>query len=187
MTPNDRTSSSRDLRLPRAISFAARAHRGQLRKDGVTPYAAHVSRVFAILATELDVADEDTLVAALLHDTIEDTTVDRDDLEEQFGGRVGEFVAALSKDTRLPELERENRYFEQLADAPVEAKLCKIADTIDNLRDADSLSTSSRRRVIAAAERVRETFAGTLPAEWSCALAKLNEEIAAVRSSATVQ
>src|SRR5688572_4091330 len=89
--------------LLEAASFAARAHRHQLRKDGQTPYVAHPFRVCLVVRHVFGIDDPDTLAVALLHDTIEDTTTDYDDLAERLGGRVAAAVAALSKDMRLPE------------------------------------------------------------------------------------
>ena len=85
-----------------AISFAARAHQGHFRKDGETPYIAHPLRVMAVASLLFGVTDMETLMAAVLHDTIEDTKTDHDDLSQQFGSRVADYVAALSKDKRLP-------------------------------------------------------------------------------------
>src|SRR3954467_9177362 len=96
--------------LLEAAGFAARAHRHQFRKDGLTPYAAHPFRVCLIVRHGFGIGDPEFLAAALLHDTIEDTTTDFDDLEERFGARVAGWVAALSKDTRLPDAEREAAY-----------------------------------------------------------------------------
>src|SRR5215217_2629487 len=100
-----------DIRmLLEAASFAARAHRHQLRKDGQTPYAAHPFRVCLIVRHVFGIDDPDVLAAALLHDTIEDTTTDFDDLAIAFGPRIAGWAAALSKDGRLPEPEREAAY-----------------------------------------------------------------------------
>src|SRR5438874_3852729 len=90
-------------RMLEAASFAARAHRHQLRKDGQTPYAAHPFRVCLIVRHVFGIDDPDFLAAALLHDTIEDTTTDFDDLAAEFGPRIAGYAAALSKDGRLPE------------------------------------------------------------------------------------
>ncbi len=82
------------------------------------------------------VAVPTVLAAALLHDTIEDTTTDYDDLAERFGTDVADCVAALTKNATLPEQEREAEYDERLAKAGWRAKLIKLADTYDNLMDA---------------------------------------------------
>ena len=65
--------------------FAARAHRQQIRKDRETPYVAHPFRVCLIARQVFGIDDPKVLMAALLHDAIEDTTTDRDDLIEHFG------------------------------------------------------------------------------------------------------
>src|SRR5437667_9713105 len=93
-----------------AAAFAARAHHGQLRKDGETPYVSHVFRVCLILGNVFGMDDCQLLTTALLHDTVEDTTTDFDDLEDRFGREVAQWVAYLSKDKRLPERAREKTY-----------------------------------------------------------------------------
>ncbi len=119
----------------RAASFAARAHAGQLRKDNATPYVAHPARV-AITARHVFGCDDAVcLAAALLHDTIEDCGTDYDDLLEEFGRPVADCVAALSKDDRLPEDQREPAYDDQLRAADWRAKLIKLADVFDNTCD----------------------------------------------------
>lgn len=137
--------------LLRAVSFASRRHNGQLRKDGRTPYVSPVFRVCLVMRHVFGVDDVSALTAALLHDTIEDTTTDFDDLSEEFGSEVASWVAALSKDTRLPDEERERRYVEAIAVAPWQVQVCKLADIYDNLLDttkqqtADQLRRSCRR------------------------------------------
>jgi guanosine-3',5'-bis(diphosphate) 3'-pyrophosphohydrolase len=122
-----------------AVAFAARAHRNQLRKDEKTPYVAHVVRVTMTVAVVFGCTDETALLAALLHDTIEDTGTDFDDLEERFGRKAAEVVAALTKNAALPEKEREEEYDRRLAQADWRAKLIKLADTYDNLCDSIAL------------------------------------------------
>src|SRR5439155_24241861 len=122
--------------LLEAVAFAARAHRHQLRKDGQTPYASHTFRVCLIVRHVFGVTDHAVLMAAALHDTVEDTTTDYDDLEERFGKEIAEWVAALSKDKRLPYRAREQSYEEGLAAAPWQVKVCKLADLFDNLLDS---------------------------------------------------
>ncbi|MBV9125490.1 MAG: bifunctional (p)ppGpp synthetase/guanosine-3',5'-bis(diphosphate) 3'-pyrophosphohydrolase [Planctomycetes bacterium] len=136
-----------------AVSFAARAHQGQLRKDGKTPYLSHVFRVCLVLRDLFDIHDDKALTAALLHDTIEDTTTDFDDLEENFGGEIAGWVAALSKDKRRPEPEREDAYVEQLQNAPWQVQVCKLADIYDNLSDLGSSSPEKWSRTFKNAHR----------------------------------
>jgi guanosine-3',5'-bis(diphosphate) 3'-pyrophosphohydrolase len=132
------------LPLLEAVSFAARAHGGQLRKDGKTPYAAHVFRVCLVLVRVFGVTDRRVLTAAVLHDTVEDTTTDFDDIEERWDAELGGWVAALSKDKRLPEEERETAYCRVLTESPWQVQVCKLADLFDNILDTDTLPAERR-------------------------------------------
>jgi guanosine-3',5'-bis(diphosphate) 3'-pyrophosphohydrolase len=134
--------------LLEAASFAARAHRNQVRKDGATPYVAHPFRVCLIVRHVFEIDDPDFLTAALLHDTIEDTPTDYDDLAERFGDKVAGWVGALSKDMRLPEAERETAYIAKLAAAEPAVKIAKLADIFDNLTDSRHLSPKARQRTV---------------------------------------
>jgi guanosine-3',5'-bis(diphosphate) 3'-pyrophosphohydrolase len=129
-----------------AIAFAARAHRHQLRKDGETPYVSHVFRVCLTVRHVFDVDDEATLTAAVLHDTIEDTTTDFDDIEKGFGAEVAEWVRTLSKEKRDREPEREKKYIDGLAQAPWQVKVCKLADVHDNLLDSEHFPSEQRAK-----------------------------------------
>lgn len=135
----------------RAASYAAQRHEGQYRKDGKTPYFAHPVRVALVVRHVFGEADQTALVAALLHDLIEDTTTDYDDLIGQFGKDVADCVAALTKDARLPENEREEAYDRQLEHASWQARLVKLADVYDNY--CDSSSDDQRKSFVKKAER----------------------------------
>jgi (p)ppGpp synthase/HD superfamily hydrolase len=132
--------------LLEAIAFAAQAHQHQLRKDQRTPYVSHAFRVCMIVRHLFGIEDQDALSAAVLHDTIEDTPKDYDDIAEHFGPTVAGYVAALTKDMRLPEEIREERYGETLSRSPWQVKMCKLADIYDNLTDSIHLNESQRRR-----------------------------------------
>jgi len=141
-----------------AASFAARAHAGHMRKDGRTPYVAHPFRVALTVRDVFGCDDDVCLAAALLHDVIEDTGADYEDIEERFGADVADVVAALSKDMRLPEPRRERAYDEGLDRADWRAKLIKLADTFDNLSDPAKEADTGRvldrcRRAVAVARR----------------------------------
>jgi guanosine-3',5'-bis(diphosphate) 3'-pyrophosphohydrolase len=138
----------------RAVSFAARAHAGQLRKDKQTPYIAHPFRVALTVRHVFGVEDTTALAAALLHDTIEDTTTDYDDLLAMFGREIADTVAALTKDMRMQETPREQTYDRQLADASWQAKLVKLADVYDNF--CDTFEDQQRAK---AAEKARRAIA----------------------------
>ncbi len=124
--------------LLQAIALATRAHQGQWRKDGETPYVSHPFRVAMILRNVFGVADLGVLTAAVLHDTLEDTTTDFDDLAESFGAEIAGWVAALSKDKRLPFAQREEAYRQVLAQSGWQVQVCKAADIVDNLLDMET-------------------------------------------------
>lgn len=143
--------------LLEAVAFAARAHGGQWRKDKVTPYVSHVFRACLIVRDVFGVADHAVLTAAVLHDTIEDTKTDFDDMAGLFGPRVARWVALLSKDKRLPAPEREAVYMRELSRAPWQVQVCKLADIFDNITDSvhtgpsQQAKTMSRSRAYLAA------------------------------------
>lgn len=138
----------------KAASFAAHKHHHQLRKDGRTPYIAHPFRVAMIVRDLFGLEDPEVLAAAILHDTIEDTATDYDEVCEHFGRRVADLVGALTKDMRLPEEQREDRYDQQLAESTWEARLIKLADVYDNL--SDSPDAEQLARAAKKAERALE-------------------------------
>lgn len=142
-----------------AITFAARAHRSQVRKDRETPYAAHTFRVCLIVREVFGIVDPEVLATAVLHDAIEDTTTDYDDLLALFGERVASWVAALSKDKRLREPEREAEYAERLRQAPWQVGVCKLADVLDNWLDSAHLSEPQRQKTRLRAEFYLEQLA----------------------------
>lgn len=119
-----------------AAAYAARLHANQYRNDGRTPYFCHPARVALTVAARLGSTDETVLAAAVLHDVIEDTPADYDDLLERFGRDVADLVACLSKDARMIECDREADYDRRLAAGPWQARLIKLADVYDNLADA---------------------------------------------------
>ena len=142
-----------DLIMLEAASFAARAHKEQLRKDGETPYASHVFRVCLVVRHLFGFDDARMLATALLHDTIEDTTTDFDDITERFGPEIAGWVACLTKDKRLRDEERERDYMDRLCAAPWEVQVCKLADVYDNLMNSRQLPDSRRSHALERAEQ----------------------------------
>jgi guanosine-3',5'-bis(diphosphate) 3'-pyrophosphohydrolase len=154
-----------DSSLLDAIAFAARAHHGQLRKDNRTPYVSHVYRVAMIVRNIFNCDDPRLLMAAVLHDTIEDTNTDYDDVQESFGAEIADWVAALTKNKSIPHDEREAVYGRGLAAAPWQVQVCKLADIFDNLTDNASLTAKGRQKGLGNAKRYLEALQTDLKAE----------------------
>jgi (p)ppGpp synthase/HD superfamily hydrolase len=119
--------------VDRAIGFAARAHRGQRRKTGDVPYIAHPVGVAMIL--QRMGCDQVVVAAGLLHDTVEDTPVTLQEIQDQFGEEVAGIVAGC---TELPKgknnwADRKRQMIASLRDAPLPVKLVTAADKYHNL------------------------------------------------------
>jgi guanosine-3',5'-bis(diphosphate) 3'-pyrophosphohydrolase len=165
-----------------AIAFATRAHRHQVRKDGQTPYVSHVYRVAMIVRHVFGFDDPKLLAAAVLHDTIEDTTTDYEDLESNFGRTVAGWVAALTKDMRLPESEREKAYCAQLLAGGWHVCVCKLADVYDNLADGAKLTPGQRRRGVERSRMYLDAWSGRVPPEAKAAYTMVQNRLHAVES-----
>jgi len=119
-----------------AADFAATKHRAQRRKDvEASPYINHPIALARVLALEAGVCDERVLVAALLHDTLEDTQTSFEELRERFGLPIAETVAEVTDDKTLPKWRRKALQVEHAPHLSRRAKLVKLADKICNLRD----------------------------------------------------
>ena len=135
-------------RIRAAFELAARAHADQKRKDG-SPYVTH-----AVAAAEIIVEmgmDEDSIVAALLHDVIEDTTVTHEEILKQFGPSVADIVEGVTKLTRVTYTSREDEQMENLRKMlmamarDIRVILIKIADRLHNMQTMNFQSEAKRR------------------------------------------
>ena len=121
-------------RLTRALAFAAEAHRNHRRKGASQePYINHLIEVADLVASVED-GDVDVLIAALLHDVLEDTGTGYDELAAAFGERVARIVQENSDDMTLPKPERQRTRLAGISKKSREARLVKFADIISNLR-----------------------------------------------------
>ncbi|HUR55155.1 MAG TPA: HD domain-containing protein [Gemmataceae bacterium] len=168
-----------------AVAFAAKAHQGQFRKDGKTPYVSHVVRVCLVVRHVFGFDDPEMLCAALLHDTIEDTTTDRDDIDENFGPTVGKWVAALTKNATLPFDEREADYCNRLAAADWPVKACKLADIYDNIGDVKTFSPAGRRNAAQKSHRYLDAMRPSLPDHVVPALELVESRLAELEAGLT--
>lgn len=136
--------------LRRAWAVGAAAHAGQTRKSG-EPYITHPVAVAQVLAEQgLDV---ETLVAAILHDTIEDTPLSRQDLAAQFGETVAELVDGVTKLDKVRFADRQEAAAESFRkmllamSRDLRVILIKLADRLHNMRTLGAQSPEARRRI----------------------------------------
>lgn len=118
-----------------ALDFAARKHRDQRRKGAASePYINHLAEVARLVAEATAGRDPVAVLAALLHDTIEDTKTTAEELAREFGPEVAALVVEVTDDKRLPKAERKRLQVETAPRKSPQAKVIKIADKISNLR-----------------------------------------------------
>ena len=123
----------------KALAFAAHKHRDQRRKDAdASPYINHPIALADVLANEAGIEDERVLVAAILHDTVEDTETTEQELVRNFGQEVADIVSEVTDDKNLPKAERKRLQIEHASSISRRAKLVKLADKVSNLRDVAS-------------------------------------------------
>jgi GTP diphosphokinase / guanosine-3',5'-bis(diphosphate) 3'-diphosphatase len=121
--------------VARALDFAARKHSNQRRKgEAGEPYVNHLAEVARLVAEATEGRDTVAVLAALLHDAIEDTPTSREELEGEFGREVAEIVVEVTDDKSLPKAERKRLQVESAPHKSARAKLVKIADKTSNLR-----------------------------------------------------
>lgn len=126
-------------KVEQAIRAAAILHQDQLRRGAMPlPYISHLIAVVLILSDYTD--DEDTFVAAFLHDTLEDTDYTLEELREDFGGPVSELVLTLTEPRIAPSgakltwIEKKKAYAKQLKAGSEKALLIAAADKAHNFR-----------------------------------------------------
>ncbi|MBR1658858.1 MAG: bifunctional (p)ppGpp synthetase/guanosine-3',5'-bis(diphosphate) 3'-pyrophosphohydrolase [Oscillospiraceae bacterium] len=135
-------------RVREAFELAARAHAPQKRRDG-TPYVTHVAAAACIVASMG--LDEDSIVAALLHDTIEDTPVTHEDLAREFGPEVADIVEGVTKLTRVNYTSREELQMENMRkmlmamSKDIRVILIKLADRLHNMMTMDYQTPEKQR------------------------------------------
>jgi (p)ppGpp synthase/HD superfamily hydrolase len=121
--------------MPDAIIFAFNAHSGQFRKIEPLQYIIHPLRVSEFLLKNFNKHPniEKMRIAAILHDTVEDTWATIEDIEKNFGKEIEELVFEVSKPEIKDKKERNNKYIEILKKGKDESKIIKLADIFDNI------------------------------------------------------
>lgn len=142
-------------RVKKAIEFAKKAHEGQKRKTG-EPYIIHP---MAVMRTLMDWGmDEDTIIAGVLHDTVEDTEVTLEDIKREFGESVAFLVDGVTKigkarqgmrdiDTYLPATRDNLLRLLVATGADIRVLIIKLADRLHNLRTLSALSPEKQKKI----------------------------------------
>ncbi len=122
--------------LIKAVSFAAHKHKDQRRKDvSASPYINHPISLAEVLVTVGGVTDINTICAALLHDTVEDTETTQDELTANFGAEISDIVMEVTDDKSLSKEARKQAQIDHSTHLSKQARAVKLADKISNLRD----------------------------------------------------
>ena len=134
---NEGTDGKSYASIEKAIQLAAIAHRGQKRKGTDIPYITHPFGVGVLLCRAG--CPEEVVIAGILHDTIEDTTLTLAEIRGEFGERVASTVEACSEpDKSLPWEERKRHTLEFLNSAPNDVRFVALADKLNNVRAISS-------------------------------------------------
>jgi len=133
--------------LLEALDFAAVRHSAQRRKGpDAAPYVNHLIDDASLVANVGQVDDVEVLIAAVLHDVLEDTPTTADEVTERFGPRVCRFVQALSDDKSLPRRERREIALGELPRAEPLVHVIKLADLASNIKLLPPNWTEERKR-----------------------------------------
>lgn len=137
MSTNDAHPECADSvrRIMAAARFAAEKHAQQKRKgENGEPYFNHLLEVAELIAASSRQLDVELMMAAFLHDTVEDTGVTLEELEKNFGREVAALVAEVTDDKSLPKETRKQLQVQTAHKKSVRAQTLKLADKISNLR-----------------------------------------------------
>ena len=145
----DRMTSGELTRIKEAFLFACEAHGSDVRQDG-KPYITHPLEVACIIGEELQLGSN-TIIAALLHDVVEDTQYKVKDIQERFGSDVAFLVKVVTKQKKENNSKsKQSENFKQILDSvhyDIRAILVKLADRLHNMRTLSSLHANKQMRI----------------------------------------
>ena len=183
-TPHSESTPAAPVqRILAAAMFAAEKHAAQKRKGAAAePYVNHLIEVAQLVASSSEQLDANLVMAAFLHDTIEDTGTTAEELERLFGSDVAALVVEMTDDKSLPKDVRKELQVQHAAHRSVRAQVVKLADKISNLRSLlasppATWSAERKREYIAWAQRVVNALSSPNPvlkAEFERTYAKFN-------------
>ena len=133
-------------RLNLAKKYAITQHKGQYRKNHKTPYWHHLRDVVNNLEM-MGITDESILCAGWLHDIIEDTSFDFDNVSKDFGKKIAQIVSDVTKETRLPKIQQERNYLKQLSESSWQSKVVKLADILANISDLKNSGFTNKEKI----------------------------------------
>lgn len=144
-----RVSGKDMVRIREAFEFACEAHAGQKRKSG-EPYIVHPIEVASIVARELELG-ANPVIAAFLHDVVEDTKFTIDDIQKRFGKDVAFLVGVLTKQSKEHyEMSKQVDNYKQMLDSihyNIRALLIKLADRLHNMRTLGSMPAHKQMKI----------------------------------------
>jgi guanosine-3',5'-bis(diphosphate) 3'-pyrophosphohydrolase len=155
--------------LKRAYDFAAACHKGQVRASG-EPFFSHVEET-SLLVCKLKL-DEPSVIASLLHDTIEDCDVTREDIQREFGPGIADIVEGVTKLTRIEFESREEKQAENfrkmlLAMAKdIRVVLVKLCDRLHNMRTLKFFSEDKQQRIAQETQEIYAPLSNRLGIHW---------------------
>jgi len=142
--------------------YAIKQHKGQYRKNNKTPYWHHLRDVVKNLEM-MGIKDESILCAGWLHDSIEDTSFDYDDVSKLFGKKIAQIVSDLTKETRLPKNQQEKNYLKQLSTSSWQSKVVKFADILANVSDLKNSELTQKQKIIQVKYKIK--YLGVIKSE----------------------
>lgn len=154
----------------KATRLAVQYHAGQTRKNNGTPYVLHPIRVAELVDAHAPRRMsgtfywEDIVCAAMLHDTLEDTSLTYEQIVGEFGLWVADVVKELTQDKSVPWADRRRLMIEKCGSMSPAAKLIKLADRLDNMREMETMPDSFIDRYCAEARPMIAAMAGICPA-----------------------
>ena len=165
--------------LTDALTFARRAHAGQTRRDGVTPYLVHPVTVLCLMRETFGPQRPALEAAALLHDTVEDCGVTADELAGRFDADVAALVVAVTKSPRPAGVDKAAHHAADYARlyapgrCPDEVIVLKASDRLANLSELPPRGDAFTERYLADTQVLIDTMAGRCPPALRDALARV--------------
>jgi len=153
-------------KMLRAAQLAVEYHNGQTRKVSEVPYVVHplrVAKVVADLQLPTGVNRDHAILAAILHDMLEDTKVEPEVIAREFGPEVYKIVTELTLDLGLPRAARIEKMLRRTEKMSPAAKIVKLADRLDNMRDMDGRDKRFIKRYCGEAQAILEKLRGACP------------------------